>query len=516
MLLILTLVVMSLFKAFELVPFYIPPQILYYSLLAGSIVGLLITVQNFIRKRYLLNFMKISIYFILILPFFIMPKNTLNYSQILVQWGLLLAITTMVLAFTKKLHHTVFPEMCFLTQAARSEINSMIIDPLDKSIANESNHSSYLLHLTNQLRTPLTSIISTSNIINSATAKSKAAKQWVPTIGLNAKNLLNMIDDILDLTRIEDGLMTIKKTQCDIKHLMLPIIEKFQEKAKLKNLKLEITTITSIPQFIYTDASHLTQIIDNLLDNAIKFTDSGNVYLTTELVLNSKTENETLVFRIKDQGEGIPDVVRNMLFEPFSGNEIDASHSVGLGLCIAKKLSGLIGMELKLISTNSMGTEFAIHIPLEKHASKYINEIYKASTITISNKKIQFDDLSTQNILVVDDDENSRAYMKYILEHENAIVTCADSASIALELISNQSERKFDVIMSDINMPDINGTDFVKNIKPKLPNAFIILFSANHTPLIEQTALESGADYYISKPIDSSVLFRILLSRVNS
>lgn len=370
--------------------------------------------------------------------------------------------------------------------------------------------STFLSNMSHEIRTPLNVILGLTGILQKSDFNNpEIDKKNLDGIQFSAENLLVLINDILDFSKIEAGKLTLHNTDFNLRELMTNISRGFKIKSDEKGLEYEMKIHDSIPQFIVGDQLRLNQIIINLLGNAIKFTHKGKITIEVKTEKQDK-ESITISFSVKDTGVGIPENKLKNIFESFyqvhkpGKNKIEGT---GLGLSISKQLIELQGGSLNAKSKPGLGSTFEFSIQYQKSDFKS-NKQHK----NVSSKE-QTHILSGMKILVVEDNKMNQFFIAQLLSNWNIETDIADHGKLAIEKLK---DTEYDLILMDMHMPIMDGPETAEYIRtstnPKINQIPIIACSADVFPESKKKAIESGMNFYLTKPLSEEALEEILSS----
>lgn len=376
----------------------------------------------------------------------------------------------------------------------------------DAKNANKAK-SIFLARMSHELRTPLNAILGFANILKKSMNTTIQEKDNLNIIKKSGEHLLNIINEILELSKIEAGKIEIYSKNFDFFGLIKEIEDTFAFRCEGKNLKFNINLANNLPNFIKADEQRLRQILINLLGNSLKFTNEGEIYLYI-YALNNK-----LFFEVKDTGIGIDIKNQEKIFKPFEQVKLDnySQQGTGLGLAITKELITLMGGTIYLKSKINEGSEFYFSINYEKANLEEL-EIKSQEKEIIGIKKSQ----DEKTILVVDDIKENRDLIVQILGFYGFKTREANSGLVALEIFDNQDE-KIDLIFMDILMEELDGLETMKIIRKKENNSHIpiIALSANVFEEDKNEAINAGANDFLPKPVEEKDILLILKKYLN-
>ena len=390
--------------------------------------------------------------------------------------------------------------------SARKVMENELVRAKEKAEESDRLKTAFLQNMSHEIRTPMNAIIGFSSLLPNNFGNKEKLTHYSEIIYQRSNDLLTIINDLLDISRIESGQLTFVPEEFKLKTIVdeiIEVIEKYKQTIKKQHIKFS-ANLHSVPDnyTILTDKVKLKQVFTNLIENAFKFTNEGAIELGCRL------EKENIEFYVSDTGIGIPEEKQQAVFDRFI--QVDAGLSrkhggTGLGLSIVKGLVQLLNGKIWLESEPGKGSTFFFTIPIASM------EIYSQETNLNQSKKIT--EISDLSILIVEDDPFNAEYLNEILNSHGNIIYKAVYGHQAIEIAEH---NKLDVILMDIRLPDVDGYEVTKILKKSKPQLKIIAQTAYATEADEQKSLASGCDAYISKPINKNELFSKILKVVNN
>ncbi len=367
--------------------------------------------------------------------------------------------------------------------------------------------SDFLANMSHELRTPLNAILGFSQLMNRETSLTEQQKENIGIINRSGEHLLSLINDVLDLAKIESGKINVYPTDFDLYALLNLIEEMLALRAEVKGLQLMIERDNNLPRYINTDDTKLRQVLINLLGNAIKFTNHGSVTLrVSSLIQEQITNNQeqiTIYFEVEDTGAGIAPEEMDSLFEAFVQTEIgkQSQQGTGLGLPISKKFIELMGGEISLDSEISKGTIFKFNIKAKvSDVSKVIETKTTQRVIGLAPNQQEY------RILVVDDRFENRQLLLKLLQPIGFNVREVSNGLEALEIWQQWQPH---LIWMDMRMPVMNGYEATQKIKSHIRGQATVIIALTASTLEEEKAivLAAGCDDFVRKPFLEQVIF---------
>jgi CheY-like chemotaxis protein len=357
----------------------------------------------------------------------------------------------------------------------------------------------FLANMSHEIRTPLGAILGFTELI-SRTSQSPEIHEWISIIQRNGNHLLGLIDEILDISQIEANRFEIEYKPTNPLQEAREAVMLLTNRAKQKDLDLQIRVEGEIPTTISCDPGRLRQILINLVGNAIKFTDRGYVHLT--LRQGEFHGGDALEFLVEDSGKGIPHAQRKRLFQPFMQGDSSTKRTfggTGLGLAISLAYAQALGGTVELLkSTENKGTTFVLRLLTQMRAqpAQPLDELAASSQRTNHQ-------LENVSVLVVDDAPDNRELISLFLRKSGAQVECAENG---FEGIRKATDQIFDVILMDIQMPGIDGVDTTRRLREAHYERPILALTAHAMKDERDRFLRSGFNDHLSKPINPKAL----------
>ncbi|MCP4614080.1 MAG: PAS domain S-box protein [Planctomycetes bacterium] len=377
------------------------------------------------------------------------------------------------------------------------------------SMANTAK-SQFLATMSHEIRTPMNAIIGFTNLLAESELTDEQ-KEHLNHVKDSSHNLLRLIDDILDLSKIEAKKVDVDIAECSLGQLLNSVESLMMPKAKIEGLNLKIIEEGRLPAQIHTDVSRVRQCLINLVGNAIKFTREGHIYLRVSI---QEIENASFIrFDVEDTGIGISQEKQDAIFDTFVQADNSTSREfggTGLGLAISKRLAELLGGQLTMTSEVGKGSVFSLIIPADVDVTKqpFLDRQNITSHIETDNdddeaKQVEF----TGNILVAEDARTNQVLIKSLLKRLGLKVTIVEDGKQAVQ---KALSKQFDLIFMDIEMPNMNGYEATKAIRKEGLKTPIIALTAYAMKGDDEKCFAAGCNEYISKPIEHLKLLHAL------
>ena len=371
-----------------------------------------------------------------------------------------------------------------------------------KNDAHDANvaKSEFLANMSHEIRTPLNAILGFVTILKE-NEKDEQNKEYLEVIDSSSKTLLSTIGNILDFSKMDTGKLEIEIINFNPKEEFKKVVCLFNAKASEKNIRLELSVDKDMPKTLKTDLHKIKQITSNLISNALKFTDSKK---KIEIIVEYK--KNLLYVAVRDEGKGIKESQLNKIFEAFRQEDSSTTRKyggTGLGLSISSALAKTLGGKLEVTSEPNIGSKFFFSIPVEIG-----NEIENKEKKDIKTNQIK----ENLKLLLVEDNKSNQFFMKTVLKKFNIIPDIANDGVEAVEMVKS---NRYDIILMDENMPNMNGVEAAKRIlayeKEKgLKHTPIVALTANALREDRERFLMAGMDEYLTKPLDQKKLASVL------
>ncbi len=387
----------------------------------------------------------------------------------------------------------------------RKHLEDDLVEAREKAEQSDRLKSAFLANMSHEIRTPMNGILGFTALLRDRELPEDKANQYEKIIMNSGKALLSIIDDIIDISKIEAGELKFDIAECNLKEITREIYTSFShykdtmEDESRENVLLELSYPLSWDIHVYTDAGRLKQVFNNLLTNAFKFTEKGIIRFGIH-----EYRPDKITFFTSDTGMGIPEDKFELIFDRFGqvpDQNYSSSRGTGLGLAICKSIIELLGGKIWVESAVGKGSVFYFELPLKKGDAEVL--AYSRQ----EKKTIQNTRWPGKKILIAEDEEINFMFLEELLENSKAEILRAQTGEEAVEYC-----RKFqvDLVLMDVKMPVMNGFDATRILKKEFPHIPVIAQTAYAFSEDRDKAMEAGCDDYLAKPIRKDNLFRVI------
>lgn len=390
--------------------------------------------------------------------------------------------------------------------------------------------SRFLANMSHEIRTPLTAILGFAENLSEEDLTTRERLEAVETIQRNGSHLLNVINDILDLSKIEADRIQLEKVECSPIAIVKEAVDAIRDQAVRKSLAVNTSFDSEIPTTIKTDPLRVRQILINLISNAVKFTETGHV--DVHVKCTREPDGTRLIVRVIDTGIGMSDSAIQRLYQPFTQADSSTTRKfggTGLGLTISKKLVEMLGGEIRVNSQLNAGTRFDVLIPVECrrstvwHSVDDLNHARTPPAQTLkrppqTTKTSQEGALTGFRVLLAEDGFDNQQLISFVLKKAGATVKIAENGQLAIEQFtkSREENRAYDVILMDMQMPVMDGYTATTKLREMGATLPIIAITAHAMSGDREKCLAAGCDDYLRKPIDRQKLISTIIEVANS
>ncbi|WP_298859247.1 response regulator [uncultured Gimesia sp.] len=392
--------------------------------------------------------------------------------------------------------------------------------------ASNESKSAFLANMSHEIRTPMTAILGYTEILELEANIHKMPELFMDSLEIikrNGGHLMELINDILDLSKIEANKIEIESIPCSPKKIVDEVMELVQVRAEAKGLKLEASYQFPLPVEIKSDPTRIRQILINLLGNAIKFTEVGTIRLETRL-LESPGQEPQIQFTVIDQGIGMTETQMANLFRPFTQADSSTTRKyggTGLGLTICKRLAEMLGGDITVSSEHNQGSQFSATVSsgslenvelIQDFSAQNLQDVQASEQDKTEYPATTEKSLEGLKILLAEDGPDNQRLISFILKKAGANVCLAENGEVAYQsaLKSMEGGLEYDIILMDIQMPIMDGYEATKKIRELGYTSPIISLTANAMEGDRQKCIDAGCNDYLKKPVERKVMVGLI------
>jgi signal transduction histidine kinase/CheY-like chemotaxis protein/HPt (histidine-containing phosphotransfer) domain-containing protein len=406
----------------------------------------------------------------------------------------------------------------------RHRDEQMLAQTLVKAESANRAKSEFLANMSHEIRTPLTAITGYADLLSTPENRSLEDVKWARQILRSARHLGMLLDDILDLSKVEAGRLTVERRPVDFLSIIEDVAEMFRPQVEDKLLGFAVHTEPLLPRRIMCDSTRMRQVLTNLVSNAVKFTEKGEIQIQVGRVSVS-SEKKELHIGVVDTGVGMTAEQITHLFQPFERlhQETLATPGTGLGLAISKRLVELMGGRIEIESQAGRGTRFSLVLPIEPGSDSAIDIDWPARPVGASHSGLSIssmtatgnpEELRGLKVLLVEDNSDNVSIFTHLLEPLGVLFTLASNGQEAVHEVLGTAERPvntFDVILMDMQMPVMDGFEATAKLRQAGVNTPIIALSAFAMASDKERCLKAGCSLIVTKPVLRQELVAALL-----
>ncbi len=388
----------------------------------------------------------------------------------------------------------------------------LLIDSLKQAEVGNRAKTAFLFNMSHDIRTPMNAILGFAEIVRRDAGNTEKVTNCIEKIQASGKSMMNLIDNILDMSKLENGSVTQAEESCNLEECIEMTRDILQPEIETKHITF-LTDMSAVKnKWVYCDKTRINHVLYDLLDNAVKFNkQDGSISVTVSQKDCSIKEYASYEIHIKDTGVGMTQEFLSHIFEPFEREHtstISRTQGVGLGMSITKSLVDLMGGTIRVFSKVDEGTEFVLQFTFKLHEPEQVQPEQPSVETECSN------DFSGKRLLLVEDNELNMEIANELLCGAGFLVETAQNGQIAVEMVQNSTVGYYNAILMDIQMPVMDGyqaSHKIRSLERKdLAEIPIIALTANVSDDDQKKALSNGMNAYIAKPLDVRVMYEVL------
>ncbi len=405
--------------------------------------------------------------------------------------------------------------------SARKRAEDELLKAKEESDAANRMKTQFLANMSHEIRTPLGAIAGFSELLLESRLQEKDRIEFATAIQRNSQLLSELINDILDLSKVEAGRLEVERIEFDLPSFLSDLNKTFSQMAKRKGLKYIVVSKSSLPERVTSDPTRIKQILLNLVGNAIKFTKEGSITLEIEEINSSDPDlRDQLILSVRDTGIGIDEASQPKLFQEFS--QADASTSrrfggTGLGLVLSRRLAEALGGTVSLVESRpGVGSVFQFVLMIDRREERTATDLNGTIPPLRGNETLRHVDrkeLDGMMILVAEDSPDLQRLVRRILMNRGAKVELATNGKEAVEKALN---GHWDIVLMDLQMPDMDGTEATQTLRERGYETPIVALTAHAMQSEREQSLRSGFNEYLTKPINQQALFKAITDLVKA
>jgi len=394
-------------------------------------------------------------------------------------------------------------------ETKQREATSQMAQATEEAIAADRAKTRFLANMSHEVRTPMAAVVGYGEMLLDPRLSTDERMRVVHAINRNGRHLLSLINEILDLSKIEAGKLKIDLVPCRLWRTIGEALSVAGVAAQEQKVGLAAVPVGRLPRVFTTDPTRFRQILDNLLSNAVKFTPAGkNVELRLRM---TDTQPATLIVEVEDQGIGIAPDVLSRLFQAFTQADPSTTRrygGTGLGLSITRKLAQALGGDIAVKSEPGIGSCFSVTFPLQ---TEDLEDLVSADELSyesqLTHRATHTDRKLNGRVLLAEDNPDNRNIIRFFLERAGLKVEIAENGRVALDLAT---EKEFDLILMDMQMPELDGYTATSTLRQKGYGRSIIALTAHAMAGDEERCLRAGCNAYLTKPVEAERLLTVV------